>query len=65
MMIFAENTWLSLGFHTTTFPIKAALAGKFAAIAVKLKGVTAYTKPSKGLYSTLFHISELEAGWSA
>ena len=41
MIIFAENTWLSLGFQITTFPIMAALAGKLAAIAVKLKGVIA------------------------
>jgi hypothetical protein len=35
-MICAENTWLSLGFQTTTLPIIAALAGRLAAIAVKL-----------------------------
>ena len=37
----AEYIWLSLGFQTTTFPINAIHAGKFPAIAVKLKGVTA------------------------
>ena len=41
MITLAENTWLSLGFQTTVLPIIAAEAGKFAAIAVKLKGVTA------------------------
>ena len=44
---------MSLGFHKITLPIKAALAHKFPPIAVKLKGVTEYTKPSKGLYSRI------------
>jgi hypothetical protein len=35
-MICAEN--ISVGFQTTTLPIIAALAGRLAAIAVKLNG---------------------------
>ena len=62
IMICAEKTWLSLGFQITTLPIIAALAGRFPAIAVKLNGVIAYTKPSRGLYSKRFHISEFELG---
>ena len=61
----AEYTCVAAGFQTTTLPIKAALEGKFPAIAVKLKGVIAYTNPSKGLYSTRFHMSDVDAGWSA
>ena len=64
IIIFAENTWLSLGFQTTVLPIIAADAGKFAAIAVKLKGVIAYTNPSKGRYSTRFQVEESDVGWS-
>lgn len=40
------------GFHTTTLPIRAGAAGRFPPIAVKLKGEIAYTKPSRGRYST-------------
>ena len=63
--ILAENIWLSLGFQTTTLPIIAALAGKLAAMAVKLKGVIAYINPSRGLYSKRFQTSLVEAGCSA
>ena len=41
MITLAEKIWLSDGFQTTTFPIMAALAGRFPAIAVKLNGVMA------------------------
>ena len=64
MMIFAEKTWLSLGFQRTTLPIMAALAGRLAAIAVKLKGVMAYTNPSSGRYSSRFQTPESDLGWS-
>ena len=64
IIICAENTWLSLGFQITTLPIIAALAGRLAAIAVKLNGVIAYTNPSRGLYSKRFHISDVDVGWS-
>ena len=61
---FAEKTCEALGFQITTLPISAALVGKLPEIAVKLNGVTAYTKPSKGRYSTLFHTPSDELGWS-
>ena len=40
--------------ETTVFPISAADAGKFPAIAVKLNGVNANTNPSRGRYSRRF-----------
>jgi hypothetical protein len=42
----------------------AALLGKFPAIAVKLNGVKAYTKPSSGLYSILFQMPLADCGCS-
>jgi hypothetical protein len=39
------------GFHTQTLPIITGAAGKLPAIDVKLKGVSANTKPSSGLNS--------------
>ena len=41
IITFALYTWWSLGFHKTTFPIRAALAHRFPPIAVKLNGVIA------------------------
>src|SRR5215831_11862832 len=46
---------LDAGFHTTVLPISAGAVGRFAAIEVKLNGVTAKTKPSSGRYSDMFH----------
>ena len=60
----AEYIWVSAGFQTITFPIIAGAAHKLAAIAVKLKGVIANTKPSKGLYSSLFKIPSADSGCS-
>ena len=60
----AENIWLSAAFQTTVLPMSAGVAGRFPAIAVKLKGVTAKTKPSNGLYSSLFHIPGALSGCS-
>src|SRR5690242_184496 len=52
------------GFQTTTLPISAGAAGRLPPIAVKLKGDTAYTKPSRGRYSTRFQTpGELCTGW--
>src|SRR5690554_120460 len=62
MIILAEKTWVAAGFHTTTLPIIATLEGRLAAIAVKLNGVMAYTKPSSGRCSTLFQIPLEEIG---
>src|ERR1700716_2108423 len=50
------------GFHTTVQPISAALAGRLAAIDVKLKGVTARTKPSRGRYSIRFQTPADDSG---
>lgn len=48
------------GFQTTTFPIRAGAQGRFPPMAVKLKGLTAYTKPSRGRYSTrLWYVSPM------
>ena len=44
----AANCWVGLGFQITTLPIRAAEVGRLPAIAVKLNGVMAYTKPSSG-----------------
>ena len=52
------------GFHTTTLPMSAAEVGRFAAIAVKLNGVIATTKPSSGRYSIRFHTPGEEIGCS-
>ena len=65
MITWAEYIWLSAGFQTTTFPIKAGAAHKFAAIAVKLNGVIANTNPSRGLYSSLLIIPSAESGCSS
>src|ERR671939_260556 len=40
------------GFQRTVLPMRAGAVGRFAAMEVKLKGVTAKTKPSSGRYST-------------
>ena len=44
----AESAWVRAGFHRTTLPIKAGAVGRFPAMDVKLNGVTAKTKPSRG-----------------
>ena len=44
----APNCWVWPGFQTTVLPISAGAVGRLPAIAVKLNGVTAYTKPSSG-----------------
>ena len=43
----------------------AAEVGRFAAIAVKLNGVTAKTKPSSGRYSSRFHTPGDDTGCSS
>src|SRR6266568_4211946 len=58
----AENIALGAGFHSTTLPRSAGAVGRFAAIAVKLNGVTARTNPSRGRYSTRFHRPGGESG---
>ncbi len=46
-----ESTAVVAGFHTAVFPMRAGAVGRLAAMEVKLKGVTANTNPSRGLYS--------------
>src|SRR4029453_6804553 len=52
-------------FHTTVLPIKAGAVGRFPAMAVKLKGVIASTKPSRGRWSRRFHTPGLLTGCSS
>src|SRR5882672_6518705 len=60
----AEYAAVDAGFHTTVFPIRAALPGRFPPIAVKLNGVTAKTNPSSGRYSILFQLPGEDIGCS-
>jgi hypothetical protein len=53
------------GFHTTVLPISAGAVGRLPAMAVKLNGVTAKTKPSSGRYSRRFHIPRALFGCDA
>ena len=62
---YAENIAVVAGFQTTVLPISAVLPGRLPAIAVKLKGVTAKTKPSSGRYSMRFQTPGDETGCSA
>src|SRR2546428_11584588 len=61
----AEYAAVDAGFHTTVLPISAALPGRLPAIAVKLNGVTAKTKPSSGRYSIRFQVPGAEIGCSS
>jgi hypothetical protein len=56
---------LAEGFHTTTLPMSAGAVGRLPAMEVKLNGVTASTKPSRGRWSTRFQTPGEEMGWSA
>jgi hypothetical protein len=48
MMKCAAYCCVGLGFQMTTLPIRAGAVGRLPAIEVKLNGVIAYTKPSRG-----------------
>ena len=48
MMKFAANCWVVAGFQITVLPISAGAVGRLPAIAEKLNGVIATTKPSSG-----------------
>src|ERR671934_2098733 len=61
----AEYAAVEAGFQRTTLPISAADVGRLPAIAVKLNGVTAKTKPSSGRYSRRFQTPGAFAGCSA
>src|SRR5262245_61270529 len=50
------------GFHSTTLPMSAGDVGRLPAILVKLKGVTAKTKPSSGRCSIEFQTPGGEYG---
>ena len=52
------------GFQTATLPTIAGVMTRLPAMAVKLNGDTASTKPSSGRYSVRFHtVGELRGGW--
>src|SRR4051794_28214059 len=53
------------GFHTTVLPISAGATGRLPAMAVKLNGVIARTKPSSGRWSIRFQTPGDETGCSA
>jgi hypothetical protein len=57
-----ERTAVVAGFQSTTLPMMAGAVGRLAAMAVKLKGVTAKTNPSSGRCSTRFQIPGEETG---
>ena len=61
----AVNIVDSAGFQTTVLPMSAGAVGRLAMIAVKLKGVTAKTKPSKGRAWLWFHRPRWLLGWAA
>jgi hypothetical protein len=56
---------VAAGFQTTVFPISAGAEGRLAPIAVKLNGVTAYTNPSSGRWSSRFQNPGGDTGCSA
>ena len=52
----AEYTAVEAGFQTTVFPTMAGAVGRLPPMEVKLKGVTAKTKPSSGRASIWFQV---------
>ena len=60
----AAKAWFSAAFHTTVFPRSAGALGRFPAMAVKLKGVTAKTNPSSGRSSRVLAVPAGEKGCS-
>ncbi len=65
MVKWAASCWVGEGFQTTVLPISAGASGRLPAIAVKLNGVTARTKPSSGRWSVRFQTPVEETGCSA
>ena len=61
----AASCWVGEGFQTTVLPMSAGASGRFPAIAVKLNGVIARTKPSSGRWSMRFQTPGLDTGCSA
>src|SRR4249919_1918530 len=62
---YAEKAAVEAGFQMIVLPISAGLTVRLAPIAVKLKGLTAKTKPSSGRYSRRFQTPGDETGSSA
>ncbi len=60
----AERICVPAGFQRTVLPIMAGAPQRLPPMAVKLNGVTAYTKPSSARYSLWFHIPGAETGCS-
>src|SRR5215218_8467541 len=65
MIQYDDTAAVDAGFQTTVLPISAGEVGRLPAIAVKLNGVTANTKPSSGRYSIRFHVPGTETGCSS
>ena len=53
------------GFSTTVLPIRAGAVDRLPAMAVKLKGATANTKPSSPRYSSRFQTPGDDVGCSS
>ena len=64
-MTCAEYVCVGDGFQRTVLPSSAGAVGRLAAMEVKLNGVTANTKPSRGRYSVRFQMPGAEIGCSA
>ena len=64
MITSAARTAVVAGFQRTVLPHRAGAVGRFPAMEVKLKGVTAKTKPSRGRSSRRFQVPVGEWGWS-
>ena len=58
-------TEVEAGFHRQVLPSSAGAVGRLPAMEVKLKGVTANTKPSRGRCSTRFQQPGLDSGWAS
>jgi hypothetical protein len=52
----AEYTCVAAGFKTTTFPIKAALVGKFPAIAKVERSNSVYKSFKRSIFYTVPHV---------
>ena len=60
-----DSTEVPDGFHRAVFPSMAGAVGRLAAIEVKLNGVMANTKPSRGRCSSRFQQPAEDCGCSA
>ena len=62
---YVEYTAVEAGFRITVLPIRAGAPDRLPAMAVKLNGATANTKPSSGRYSIRFQMPGDERGCSS